>query len=101
MANLVQLHDCGVDFLEESLDRTVSGIPWPLHKAMHDPFRYAVIVRGGFVIAFDECIDNDEGWLTLLGAKVIAPANLHLDLSRGFCVRLDAIEACIDAPEGS
>jgi hypothetical protein len=91
------------------------GFPWPLDKAMYDPFTYLVILRNGMVIEFECVLENidalvaEPDWVTLRGARIIHPANLGNDLDeesqfcfeRGLCIRVADIVAVVDAPHGS
>lgn len=84
-------------------------LPGPLSKALDDPFDYAIGLRSGRVIRFNEC-SLDGGWLLIdnvMENNVPVLTTTHegkpwpFCFDRGIAVRLADIEWCADAPHGS
>ena len=76
--------------------------PWPLLKAMYDPFDYALGLANGLIIRFSECVIEGP-WITLRlsGEQPAGSPPLPFPCARGVTLHLDQILWVADAPEGS
>lgn len=72
-------------------------LPPSLVKACYDPFDYAVGLRGGIWIRFEQAKVYGD-YVRLDG---VIETNLEYPMPRGVDVRIEDIVWCADAPEGS
>jgi hypothetical protein len=84
------------------------GYPPSLAKAMFDPFDYALRLRTGETIHFNEAVELGEGWVRLHepspgredGVRASSPDALPYPFPRGLEVRVADIVWCAEAPNG-
>lgn len=88
------------------------GLPWPLSKALSDPFEYAVGLRDGSVVHFESASIRLEApeFITLNGVRhhsVPAVDVTHdrkpwpFSFERGLVIRISDVMWAADAPHGS
>lgn len=78
--------------------------PDSLLKAHIDPFAYALKLRTGEIVMFDECrIDGNYAHLTLTpdSWRTSTERTVEYGYHRGIDVRIEDIVWCVDAPFGS
>jgi hypothetical protein len=101
----VSSHDGG--FIEPFCRTCLHRYPASLLKSVIDPFMYALKLRTGEVVYFQECrIDGAYAHLTLqeLYMGNLIPDGVETVVhggERGIDVRVDDIVWCVDAPFGS
>lgn len=95
---------------DEEEEPRPDNIPPALWKAVLDPFDYAIGLKSGMVIRFQEAtIVGDGKWVYLSGldnwpeqyASTDYGEGIPFPFPRGIEVRLDDIEWVADAPAGS
>jgi len=98
----VTFHDGG--FVEPFCNACRQRYPESLLKAVIDQFSYALKLRTGEIVMFDECrITGDYAHLKLSSDewKYDSHATVEYGYHRGIDVRVDDIVWCVDAPSGS
>lgn len=104
-----ELAKCQTD---EAIMWIAKGVPQALLKAQADPFEYALGLKDGTVIYFEECelgsIASFNGWVTINKIRSHTVAAVDRDegvtpicFARGMEVHLSAIAWVADAPFGS
>jgi hypothetical protein len=68
-----------------------------LAKSLLDPFDYALRLRTGEIVRFEQAEETGEGWLRL----AVKDSGTPFSAERGMEVRVSDIVWVMDAPEGS
>ena len=102
--------------LEHDAELRAAGIPGALEKALGDPFTYAMGLRNGQVIVFEQArLSDDLKWVHLTPSSGISVVDLQgeeltgkyplrdlaMTFDRGLDVRISDIVWVADAPWGS
>lgn len=96
------------ELLDEEAMLIQAGWPWPLVKAINDPFTYAIGLRDTSVIKFEQASYDKRNleWVTILPDNLTI-VRMPVEPQRWFCfdrglaIRVSDILWAADAPEGS
>ena len=105
------LAEAGEETFEQECDRACveQNMPRAVEKALHDPFDYALMLKNGTLIRFQEAsMVRDTDWVRLsweddgvFGVQKESRRPIPFPCPRGIDVRISEILWVADAPGGS